>query len=281
MKTIVRVLGLLLILVGLVGCQLLEPGRVVNAAETAVTNATTSDPLQKKAFTLLRQNDAEQQAIDLLVAIEDVTLHLANYPDWTAEAYLEDEENGIWYIDLYSEQADEWLGYGNVDVPNAEVLDYFVPRELTPEAFQHGLALVENFVLNDPEVLALLGDLSLWGRETYYDRWETAWNSYFWRGLDEWVVITYLNEDDSVYLDGIIDQNAFDEQEQALVNRDQAIEIAYEADGLWEALEVYDDWRTYVEHQGDTRYSVEFVGGGEELFYVLVDIETWEILESR
>lgn len=224
---------------------------------------------------------AEQQAIDLLTAVDEVAMHLANYPGWYGEAWESDSEPGVFNVDLYSAGGEEWLGWGEVDMPNASVRDYFVPRELTPEEFQYGRERVEAFVLNDAELLALLGNLDEWGYETYYNRWDVVWETYFWRSIDAYVAVSYFDwESDEVWLDGIHDQNAFEADEREALNRSQAVELAYEAEGLWEALEGTDNWRTYVEHQGDSRYSVSFVTQDQSLFFALVDIATWEILES-
>ncbi len=227
---------------------------------------------------VLQQGDG-QQAIDLLTAVPEVTQHLANYPDWTGEAWLDDEANNIWSVNLYSEAADEWLGYGVVNLDTQEVIEYFVPRELTPEEFQEQLAIVENFVLNDAEVIALLGDLSLWEHESNYNRWDANWETYFWHGIDAWTVVTVFY-DGEIHLDTIIDQNAFDEAEQDALNRNEAIQLAYDADGIWDELDGVDDWHAYVESQGGTVWTVEFVGNGQEYFYAVVDIESRQILES-
>lgn len=226
-----------------------------------------------------QQDGEEQQAINLVAAVSEVALHLGNYPDWAGEAWQNDEVNNIWDVNFYSEAEDEWLGNGTVNLNTQEVLDYFVPRELTPEEFQEQLAIVEDFVLNDPEVLAILGDVSLWDHESYYNRWDANWDTYFWHGIDAWTVITVFYNDE-IQLDSIIDQNAFDEAEQDELNRNDAIQLAYASDGIWEVLGNVDDWHAYVEAQSGSVWTVEFVGDGQEYFYAVVDIDSQQILES-
>ena len=223
-------------------------------------------------------DDDAQRAIQLFTAQDDVAAFLADYPDWQGESWPEDDAGQIWGIDLYSEAADEWLGWGQVNVSTGEVIEYFVPRDLSPEEFQAGLEKVEKYVFADAEILALLGDPEAWDHETRWNRWEANWEVWFGKGLDEWLVVVYL-EDDYASLE-IIDPTAFEAEEQERLNRDQAIELAWEAEGIGEALDGVDYWTTYVENQGGSQWSVSFVSGDTELFYALVDIESWEVLES-
>jgi hypothetical protein len=59
------------------------------------------------------------------------------------------------------------------------------------------------------------------------------------------------------------------------------IEIAYGADGIDAALAGFDAWRTYVEDQGQGRYTVAFVNGDRTLLAVLVDIGTGAVLSQQ
>ena len=225
----------------------------------------------------LPQGDAGR-AVLLLAAHEPVSSFLADYSDWQGEARQEHEQGNIWSVELYSEAADEWLGYGLVNAKTGEIIEFFVPRELTPEEFQAGRERVEKLVFGDAEVLALLGDPELWEHETGYDRWEARWYVWFAKGLDEWAVTVEMGDGwESIE---IIDPNALEEAEQEQLLRDQAIELAYEAEGVDKALDGVDDWRTYVEHQGGSQWTVSFVNDGEELFFALVDVESWQVLDS-
>lgn len=243
----------------------------MTAPETAVPPAPTAEFVEETT------GDAAG-AIALLAAHEEVALHLSNYPDWEGNAWPEDD-NGIWGIDFYSPAADEWLGWGQVNVMTTEVLDYFVPIELSAEDFQEGLTAVENFVFSDPEVLALLGEAADWEHETSFNRWEQRWESWFWRGLDAFGVLVHYS-DDGLWLDGIVDPNAFEAEEAAELARNQAIELAWEAGGVGDALNDNDNWVTYVSPQPDGNWLVEFVADETLQFYALVDIAEWIIVES-
>ena len=220
-----------------------------------------------------------QQAIQILLGETAVSEFLATYPDWAGDAWPENEEETIWGVDLYSDAADEWLGWGEVNIETGEILEYFVPRDLSAEEFQAGLAEVEAFVLNDAEILARLGNAVEWERDTYYDRWEQLWEIYFYKGLDEIVVIVYRDEE-GMYLEEIANPNQLEVEEQAEFNRNQAIELAYEAEGIDQALDGSDNWVTFVADQGNSQWLVEFVADEELQFYALVDITNRQILES-
>ncbi len=240
--------------------------------DTAVAQPT---PIPAEEIDLDGLDDGEK-AIALAAAPAEAAARLANYPDWTADAYPEDEEAGLWGVDFYSETADEWLGYVLVDLPAREVVEMDVPRELTAEEYQAGLEKVEAFVLRDAEVLALLGDPAQWERHTEYNRWDETWETGFYRGLDEWVAVTTLDGDD-VYLEGIYDPYEFEAEQAERQRRDEAIGLAWEADGIDRALDGVDNWRAYVSPQGDNVYAVTFAAEDAELFYALVDVAAGQL----
>jgi hypothetical protein len=246
------------------------------AEETAVSQPP---PVPANDLNLDGLDDAEK-AIALAASSADAAAHLANYPDWEGDAYPEDEETALWGVDFYSEAADEWLGYALVDLDTQEIVELYVPRELTAEEYQAGLEKVEAFVLQDAEVLALLGDLAQWDRDTEYNRWDETWETWFYRGLDEWVVVTTL-DGDNVWLEGIYDPYEFEAEQAEQQRQDEAIGLAWEAEGIDQALDGVDNWRTYVSPQGENSYAVTFATEDAELFYALVDIETGQVLESN
>jgi hypothetical protein len=221
----------------------------------------------------------DQKAIQLLASETAVAEFLVNYPDWSADSWPEDEENGIWGIDFYSEAADEWLGWGQVNIQTGEILDYFVPRDLSPEEFQAGLAEVEKLVLNDAGVQARLGDPELWEHETYFNRWDQIWEVWFWHGLDE-LVVTVNRDEENTYLEEIFDPSQLEAEKEAEWQRDQAVELAWSAEGIDQAFDGVDNWHTLVAPQGDL-WAVSFVSDEQELFYALVDINRWEIVDAK
>ena len=224
------------------------------------------------------------QAIAIAAADEEMAWHISHY-NWNADAYQENEESTIWTMEFWSEDSageyEEWLAWAEVDLADGSVRDAYVPRELTAEEFQEGQMIAEALVLNDIAVQAAVGDISLWEYDTYYDRWDEAFYVSLWYGLDEIYVSVRLDEESrSYYVEQITDANVLEAAEQAELERNQAIELAWEAEGIWDVLQNYDDWTTYVENQGGSQYSVAFVTTDAELFYAIVDIESWTVLEA-
>ncbi|HEY83945.1 MAG TPA: hypothetical protein G4N96_02350 [Chloroflexi bacterium] len=161
-------------------------------------------------------------------------------------------------------------------------MELYAPRELSQEEFQAGQAAVEAVVLDDAEVLALLGDPADWDHGSDYDRFEEDWSVWFDKGLESWLVIARQDEDTEKYhIEDILDPMAFDAAQAQELTRNQAIELAYSADDVDEALNGLDDWRIYVENQGGSVWSVSFAADGKELFYALVDIEAEQVLEAK
>lgn len=225
-------------------------------------------------------SDEATRAIQLLAEVPEVAGWLASYPDWTGDAWLEGEDSLHYHVDLYSAAADEWLGWGYVNVADGVVEDFFVPRELTAEEFQTGREMVEAFVFSDEEVLARLGNVDNWGFETWYNRWDANWQVWFWYGLEELAVTVNIWEDEP-YLDSITNPAEFEAEEAAENSKNQAIELAWQAEGIDQAVAGVDNWQTYVAQQGDTVWAVTFATEDRELFYALVDIESWTVLESE
>lgn len=225
----------------------------------------------------LQSDDAAQQAIDIAVADAEVATYLAEYPNWQAEAYPEEEN--LWGVDFYGASEEEWLGYVFLNIDTGEIIETYIPQQLSPEELQAGQAAVEKLVLNDAELLALLGDPNQWESETEYDSYDGAWYVWFGRGLDEWAVAVYA-EDDRYYIEEIFDPAAWEAEEAEEAARNQAIELAYEAEGIDAALTAADDWRVYAENQGGSQWTVSFVAGEQELFFALVDTEQWLVLET-
>ena len=224
------------------------------------------------------------QAIAIAAADEEMAWHISHY-NWNADAYQEDEESTVWTMEFWSEDSageyEEWLAWAEVELADGTVRDAYVPRELTAEEYQEGQAIAEALVLNDIAVQAAVGDISHWEYDTYYDRWDQAFYVSLWYGLDEIYVSIQLDEENrSYYIEQITDANVLEEAEQAELARNQAIELAWEADGIWDVLQHFDDWTTYVEHQGGSQYSVAFVTTDAELFYAIVDVESWTVLEA-
>ena len=224
--------------------------------------------------------DQETLAIQLLAEEPEVAGWLASYPDWTGDAWLEGEDGLHYHVDLYSAAADEWLGWGYVNVADGLVEDFFVPRELSAEEFQAGREMVEAFVFSDEEVLARLGNVDNWGYETWYNRWDANWQVWFWYGLEE-LAVTVNIWDDEPYLDSITNPAEFEAEEAAENSKNQAIELAWQAEGIDQAVAGVDNWQTYVAQQGDTVWAVTFATEDRELFYALVDIGSWTVLESE
>lgn len=227
------------------------------------------------------QGTQEQQVIDIAAAHPAIKNALDRFSDWSAEAYVEDENANIWGVEFYQDQAqEEWLAYAQVDMNSQTVTDYYAPAYLSPEEEARQQAAVEAVVLADAEVLALLGDLNDWNEYAYYDPWEGLWYVAFERGLDAWAAEVQYDENEQVNIQRIFDPYELTEEEARETARNQAIEIAYEADGVWDALEGHDDWMAYVAPVEGPRWTVSFVSGEQELFYALVDVDAWRVIES-
>jgi hypothetical protein len=221
----------------------------------------------------------EERAIALVAAVPEVAAHLASYPEWSGDAYFEDANSQIYEVSFYSESANEWLGSGQANIETGEVLDYYVPRELAPEEYQQQLAQVKMFLDDDPEVQGrLVPRPDFWEEYIDYNRWDQNWQAYYSRGLEEFVVVLAFYDGD-LYIDQIYDPWVFDAEQEVRRQRDLALELVWQANGIDGALDGVDNWATYAAQQSDSIWTVEFVTEDQLLFSALVDIENWQILE--
>ncbi|MGF1506876.1 MAG: hypothetical protein ACFB51_17355, partial [Anaerolineae bacterium] len=124
----------------------------------------------------------------------------------------------------------------------------------------------------------LLGDPSAWDQSI--EREGDLWIMSFQRGIEEIAVLVYEEDEDELFLEEIIDESQLSAQEAEAFARDEAVALAWAAEGIDDALGDTDDWTTYVENQGESVFSVSFVSGEETLFYALVDIDAGTVLES-
>jgi len=227
------------------------------------------------------QSGSAQQAIDIAAAQPDIADALTHFPQWSAEAWEDDPDANTWYVAFYEDQQQEdWLGEALVDLDDETVLDYTIPHFLTDEEEAQQRAEVEALVLADAQVLALLGDPDNWNMYSDYDPYDAAWYVTFEHGLDAWQVQVTRDEQDHWMMGEIEDAYAFDEEEQQRNDRDKAIELAAESDAVWRVLEDVDDWTALASPLGGSRWGVSIVADAHEVYYLQVDIQSWQIIEE-
>ncbi len=231
-------------------------------------------------ITVVNDESRRAKQVVLIFANHDnMSQFLSAYPNWVAEVW-EDDEN-LFGIDIYDGNTEEWLGWGQVDFADGTVVDSYVPMDLSPELFQARRDLVEAFIFADAELLARLEAIEQWEYETYYNKWDEAFETYFYKGLDELVVISFVDsENNEIYIETIEDPAALSEEDTLREVQDRAVVIAYEAENLWDYLRDVDDWSTYVTPIDDSQWMVEFATTDARLFYALVDVSSEKIIET-
>ncbi len=242
------------------------------------TPVLAQDFLESSAFRNL--DETAQQAITLAVGHEEVQTFLEHYPNWRAETYPDSDD--LWHIDFYD--GDTAVGYTHVYLSSGELEpeETHLPEPLSPEERAEQEEAVKTLVFNDAEVLGILVAPELWDYSLEYDLFEGKWRMYFWRGLERLAIDFYAFDDGSGFdIERLYDPSAFEEAEAERVRRDEAVNLAYSAPGIDEALAGYDNWRSYAEPQGDDLWSVEFATEDESLITVLVDLETDEVVSAE
>ena len=247
-----------------------------SAADPAEEILPTAEP--EPTATPDPNEDDEAKVIRILATEEKKAGHLALYPGWVASAW--DNDDGTWYVEFKSNDGEdfEWLGDGTVDVTTNEIVYSFTPSDLPTDEYQRGLTQIEAYLPHDAEIKNRFNP-DLWEKSVGWDRWEQQWYVSYWYGLEEFIIF-FNFWDDKPQIDRITDINKLEAKKQAEWVRNQAIELTFEIDGIWEILDGVDDWVSYVEPQGGDLWSVEIVAAGEEKFHALVNTESWTVIES-
>lgn len=224
----------------------------------------------------------KQQAIAIAAAHPPIAAALTHFPDWSATADEDDPDENTWYVTFYEDQQqEEWLGDAQVDLDEETVLEYDIPIFLSREEESRQKAEVEAVVLADAQMQALLGNPDDWESYADYDPYEAVWSVTFEHGLDAWEAVLQKDENGRWTIDHIQDPYAFSEEEKQHLDRDKAIELAGESDGLWQALEDVDDWQALASPLQDSRWNVSFVAGDKEAYALVADIDAWKIIEEN
>ena len=246
----------------------------------ASANAAQERQEGKRPSLSAQAGDTEALAIEIAATHPPIAEYLTDF-NWVGSAYPHDDSEQTWGVEFSTRNDEEWLGWADVNVVTGGVNDFFVPRDLPTEEFQAGQAQIKTFLDADAEINGLLGDASLWENEIWYNRWEATWEAWYGRGLDEWIVVLYLdNENNEIWIESIEDPSVLEAEEQREWDRNQAVELAFEADGLWETLDGVEGWRTLTSDHGDGIWTVDFVAPGTLYFSTVVDIVNWQVIEA-
>jgi hypothetical protein len=223
-----------------------------------------------------------EKLIAFLAASDPFAEWLSAHPGYIPESGGPDED-GLWYIEFYDAAHEEWLGYAKVHGDTLEITESFAPLPLPPDVFQAQMPQVLQVVEHDAEVLAWLNDLpDLWDVYADWNRWDQRWEVYFVRGIQKVAVYALLDEAGDVVISDVLDPDALTDEQALAEARNSAINLAYSAPGLDQALAGHDDWTTLAQQQGgDSVWGIAFVDGDTRLLFVLVDVASGEVLSAE
>lgn len=204
---------------------------------------------------------------------------LAAHPGYQPEAWGPDEQ-GLWYIEFYDAAHEEWLGYAKIHGDTLEITESFAPLPLPPEVYQEQMPRVLETAQYDAEVLAWLDNVpDLWDVYSDWNRWDQRWEVYYVRGIQRVAVYAVFDENDRVVIADVLDPDQLTDEDALAAARDSAVNLAYSAPGIDDALAGHDQWTTYAQQQGgDDVWGIAFVDGDTRLIFVLVDVASGEIL---
>lgn len=224
--------------------------------------------------------EEKQAKIRQFLEHTEVRKFLERFPDWTADSYPQDDEGQFWKIDFYD--AGEWIGYAHLNTETDELFDTILPIDLSEEEKTVAQSQIETLIFDDAEVLARLKYPEDWDFDMHYDMYKETWTVYMWGGNDQSLGVRLYQADSGRYrIDDLFDPDALSAEELEQHLRDEAINLAYSANEVGQALDGRDDWFSYAEPQGGPLWTVAFEADGENLVTVLVDLEAQVVLEAE
>lgn len=229
------------------------------------------------------QADLEDVAIEQVAAMPEFAEMLANYDNYTAEAFeLEDD---LWEVEFYIDLGEDfqYLGYAIIALESGDLLASYIPVVLSIEELAELEPRVLALAQGDPEIAAVVTNPAEWTIEAYYVAIEQGWEVYFERGLEAWTVWVVFEESEATgerefYIAEVYNETQLESYQAEADRRDRAVMLAFDAPGADDALATSDDWTTLVQMLSDMRYTVEFVAGDARLFCAEVDIATEQVL---
>jgi hypothetical protein len=224
-----------------------------------------------------------EEVIEMVVQSEQFSADLATEEGWTANAYDTGNVYGVWRVDFTNSQGDE-LGWAEIIPARGRIYSwdsYFGVGESDIQAAEPAL---RELLYQDPVLIELLGDPSLY--EMYFDfnGYEDAWSVYIVNDNGPLYITMRSSEGGrsteslSVYKFYFADVLSYQDWQESKLAITAA--TAFQNSDVAAALRGVEGWTTYAEQQEDDLWRVIFQApDGTTLASVLVDVNSQQVIE--
>lgn len=223
-----------------------------------------------------------QAAIVIVESDENFAPLLADFPNYEVFAYEEEGYVFVEFLGIGDEGDEVYLGEAFINSTNMQIEEYFVAQFLTPDEIAEQTPQILELVEKDPAVMNLLATLPPTRPFVEYEPVGAAWLVYYEDGLDIYEVRIVESEEPDMaglVVESVENVSDFDEAERAMIDRDRAVTIAFEA-GPFTHMDLPDDWMTRATPLGDDLYGVDFVTeDGQLILQVIVNMNSGTITE--
>jgi len=217
----------------------------------------------------------EQKVISEVLANSEVSDFIKNLDNWSAYAYVE----GLWHVTIY--EGEEWITDLQYDISSGKVKTDDLPVLLSKKQVAAYEANIIKYLFDDAEVKELFRNPNNYSKELVYHKFDRSWSYYLSNGLDDYEIQISPKGEDYFQIDGISNFNVLEADQKQEVDRNKAIELAYNSDKTDDVFDGVDDWYSYAEKYEDDLWMVEFAAEGKSLLFVLVDVANQLVLESK
>ncbi|MFQ3648608.1 MAG: hypothetical protein SNJ54_14830 [Anaerolineae bacterium] len=229
------------------------------------------------------QTYTEDDAIALALTLPECRDTIDHHEGWYALAYDTQNAYGIWRVEFYN-SADEDMGYAHVSPRDGRVYDgrcLFRPSDEQIEAAQ---PVLEAFLHNNEQILALLPYVDELTFYVDYDVWNDWWGVYIANEENSLYVTVKFAEATPLSLDepellGIFFPEVKTYGEWFSESSQRAIIVAFIDHRIGDRLANLTGWTTTAEHLGQQIWRIEFWLQSDWLASAVVDLNAQAVVE--
>jgi hypothetical protein len=206
------------------------------------------------------QTITEQDAIATALAHAPIKARLGGRDDWRAKAYDSENPFGIWRVNFYSQDGEDW-GYADVSPTRGRVYYYELYAPATEAQIAEAYDHVRAFFESDETLLELFDDPSTTPIYVDYNGWIDGWGVYVDDGERSlYFIVGFEASFTSPRLLAIYFKDMLNYDEWQTSKGQEAVAVAFADGRVADALRGVVGWRSESERVEGDVWRVRFLG---------------------
>mgnify|MGYP005839038581 CR=1 FL=1 len=228
----------------------------------------------------LAQAPSEQDAIATALAHAPINARLGGRNDWRAKAYDSENSFGIWRVNFYSQNGEDW-GYADVNPVRGRVYYYELYAPATQAQIDEAYEHVRAFFDSDDTMVELFGDPSTLTIYVDYNGWIDGWGMYVDAGERSlYAIVGFEDGFQSPRLLAIYFKDVLNYDEWQESKGQEAVAVAFADRRVADALRGVVGWRSESTRVEGDVWRVRFVGAdGATLITATLNLRENAVLE--